>query len=141
MTQLQTFTFVLLTVSTFCISKALTAEPPLTIPAKEQIADRVKRLTGLEDLFPISQTDAVPLSDLHIPFLSPSLRNQQGLKVSFRPGRLRLPTFAPGVTDLYERNFSVFFDKTGNQLISVTARLGKEVPAPPQEPSPETEET
>ena len=114
-----------------CLSGADAADSPKIVKVElpmAQVLDCVKRFTALDGSFTAKEIDRVSLSELNIPFLSPQIKDQTGIRVRFAPGKIKLPRPITGHADTYLRYFSVYLDAEASRVLAVTSRLEKRSP-------------
>ena len=109
------------------------------LPTK-RISDCISRITGLDNLSPIEKKQRISFSEVNIPFLSPKIKGQGGIRVDFSPARTKWSTTEFSVADPYVRNISVYLDAEANRIVAVTAHLPERSPDIHPEPSPDSAE-
>jgi hypothetical protein len=85
------------------------------------IVKAINQMIGLAKLFEIEKIESANLSDVNIPFLSESLNGKKGIRITFAPGHLILPSDTK--SDRYTRQFQVLFDEDAKRIILVTSTL------------------
>jgi hypothetical protein len=109
-----------------CVSVSAGDAPSLP---EEAILNRVHAFTGLDTMFEVDSIENVPASTANVPFLAKALEGKTAIKVTFKPGRLKLKSRAPGMQDKYDdRQFVVLLDGDAKNLFSVTSTISKKDP-------------
>lgn len=111
---------------------AIFADAPVAATAGDftltpQMAERIQRVTGLGDDFPVVSARRVTAAQANTRQLALYLKDETGIEVTLRPGRLK-PN-SSGYEDQYERRFTVYLSADGGQFLAIKSNLPGRVPS------------
>ena len=102
-------------------SGGVTVTPPMR--------ELIQQVTGFGEQFPIVSAKWVTATEANTPLLPVYLKNEKGIKVTLRPGRLKLKSLPADTEDKYERHFSIFLNADGSRVLAVTSAQPDKPPA------------
>jgi hypothetical protein len=104
-------------------------------PTQKYILERIHKLTELDTLFAVEKIEDAPASTANIPFLEKQLEGKNAIKVTLKPGKLKLKP-PPGkieneddYNDAYnDRQFVLLLDADAKTILSIRSRISKQDP-------------
>jgi hypothetical protein len=94
----------------------------------QRVLDCIQRVTALNTVSPVSETQRVALTEINIPFLASQFKDQVGIRVRLAPVKIMWGQGRARQEDRSLRHFTIYLDSEANKVLAVTCRLTERSP-------------